>query len=346
MKLIKKGQYYYASYRTESGSIKTTSTHTTNKLDAIKIAKEAGLDRLEFAAKAGRLTNEVIGQIKSGKRITVAKAIPKFITWLENRSQSASTVHATRLTLERWATAMRAMAIPPAAVTVEHIDKWINSGAQLAKATSLEVHLSSLRTFFDYCSANGWCSGNPARLARVNWSALPHERKEPGMRRSFTEPIYRKLLAYVDTVEADDAAFWSFAIRAAWLLGYRLGDVCRMEWDCIKDQRTIIWTDKYDRRIDLPLPKELADRLAGMQVHQSKRLWPDQHEVNANVTRRAHLSVRFRRLSERAGIDGFTFHSLRHGFARRMRETGVPEETIASMMGHRNTATTSGYGKH
>jgi len=241
---------------------------------------------------------------------------------------------------------MQVTNLPPAAITVDHVDAWINGQFQTAKADSLEVHLSVLRRFFDYCSANGWCSGNPAKLARVNWSALPHARKESSQRQSFTEPTYQQLLAYVDHLEAEDASFWSFAIRAAWRLGYRLGDICRLEHDSIKDERTIIWTDKYDCRIDLPLPKELWNLIAGQPVHPSKRIFPHQHETNADVNRRAFLSVRFRRLCQRAGVNGLTFHSLRHGFAKRLRASGLPEKTLAHMMGHRNLSTTSGYGLH
>lgn len=259
MNFVKKGDYYYVGYRTENGTARYTSTHTTELKEAKRIAREAGIAQLEFAAKSGRLTNEVIGQIKAGRRITVENAIGKFTAWMANRAKSPSTAHAAQLTMNRWAEQMRLNNLPPATVTLEHIDQWINGEFQTAKAGSLEVHLSVLRQFFEFCSASGWCSGNPAKLAHVNWSALTHERKEPKVRKSFTDQDYQTLLAYVDTLEAHDAPFWSFAIRAAWLLGYRLGDVCRLEWDSIKDDRTIIWTDKHDRRIDLPLPKELSD---------------------------------------------------------------------------------------
>lgn len=80
-------------------------------------------------------------------------------------------------------------------------------------------------------------------------------------------------------------------------------------------------------------------------MHPSKRLFPEQHVINADVRRRAHLSVRFVRLCDRAGLDGLTFHSLRHGFAKRLRAAGVAEESIGAMMGHRNVQTTNGYGK-
>ncbi len=58
------------------------------------------------------------------------------------------------------------------------------------------------------------------------------------------------------------------------------------------------------------------------------------------------LQRRFRQYSSKAGLNpSYTFHSLRHGFATRAIERGMPPNQVQLAMGHSNIATTSIYTK-
>ena len=58
------------------------------------------------------------------------------------------------------------------------------------------------------------------------------------------------------------------------------------------------------------------------------------------------IQRRFDKYNSKAGLnEKYTFHSLRHGFATRMLESGVPINQVQLALGHANIATTSIYTK-
>ena len=58
-------------------------------------------------------------------------------------------------------------------------------------------------------------------------------------------------------------------------------------------------------------------------------------QKHRNATRRG-----FELAAEKAGIDGVTFHSMRHAFASRMIDRGISSTVLAALMGHESSAIT------
>lgn len=54
-----------------------------------------------------------------------------------------------------------------------------------------------------------------------------------------------------------------------------------------------------------------------------------------NVTRRG-----FEAAAEAAGIEGVSFHSMRHAFASRMIDRGISSTVLAALMGHESASIT------
>ena len=54
-----------------------------------------------------------------------------------------------------------------------------------------------------------------------------------------------------------------------------------------------------------------------------------------NVTRRG-----FEAAASEAGIEGVTFHSMRHAFASRMIDRGISSTVLAAVMGHESSTIT------
>ena len=68
------------------------------------------------------------------------------------------------------------------------------------------------------------------------------------------------------------------------------------------------------------------------QVFTARHGKPLQHR---NATR-----CGFELAAERAGIDGVTFHSMRHAFASRMIARGISSTVLAALMGHESSTIT------
>ncbi len=341
--LAKIGKYYHARVKTADGQSKTISTHSTNKDEATRIVAESGLDKLQVAAKAGRLTREAIGMISAGKKLTLPKAFLRFEESLLRR-RSPKTAANTMTVLRCWERDMKLSSLPPSAITEKHIDDWINDPASENKAQTRRLSLSALRTFFDFCLDHGWIvSGNPAGRQRVavDYRILSHAQKEVEEREPFSHLEAKRMVKYF----ADEGmVFWQFATQIAWEIGMRLGDICNLEWSCFAEAgRVVVWTEKRDRRISVPISDELSELLTMIPVGHERYLFPEQREIHTDAAKRATLSVYFKRYCERNGITDKSFHCLRHGCITRWDKEGKSLESIGKAVGHSNTKTTKGY---
>ena len=61
-----------------------------------------------------------------------------------------------------------------------------------------------------------------------------------------------------------ESPFWRAACHLSLEYGLRLSDIAKLEWvSFLKPGKLIVWTDKHDRRIELPLHPDT------MRLHQS-----------------------------------------------------------------------------
>jgi integrase len=54
-----------------------------------------------------------------------------------------------------------------------------------------------------------------------------------------------------------------------------------------------------------------------------------------------YVKTAWRAACRRAGIEGLTFHDLRHEFTSAMLDAGVPIHKVRDWVGHKNIATTA-----
>lgn len=342
MKMVKINGVWNVRFKTESGFTKTVSTKCTDREEADKVVREAGIEKMELAAKAGRLTQQVIGHIVSGKKMTMEKAVAEYEAWMDSIGRSPKTVFNNASTLRSWIHDAKLGSKPPSGVTEKDIDKWINDAESGSKAGTRAVNLAAIRSFYSFACAKGWSPTDPSALTRVRMNILSHEQKEKGERIPFSELEVKHMLAMLEKEEKDP--FWMFAIAASFYLGLRLGDICQLEWSCFKKPgHIIVWTDKRDRRVSLKLPKPVADIVSTLNVGSKTHLFPSQMRMVLDPTRRAALSVQFKRLCERYGVRGKSFHCLRHSCLTNWHRAGLSLEQIAEDAGHSDTKTTEGY---
>lgn len=315
---------YYAHIM---GSSSPVNLHTRDAAEAMNLAKAAKLEEVEFAAKANLLTAETAQRLMvSGKKAT---GVLVHSQWLEHcaRQQANRTAVEYSGHIERFLKRNGLESRNIANVTAKSVDTFVNGEDDVGVSTR-KVRRAALSHFFHFAQAEGYLVKNPVALVKVRVEGLTFEQKEPKKRELFTEQDMIRL----DMVEDP---FWSVAIGLAYNYGLRLGDIAKLEWASVRDNELIVWTDKHDRRIVLPLIQAIPGERIGRYVFP----------VQA-ATRQSALSQQFTRLCAKHGVKGKCFHGLRHTFAVNRRELGDTVDEIRLKMGHVSTETTKIYLNH
>jgi len=128
-----------------------------------------------------------------------------------------------------------------------------------------------------------------------------------------------------------------------------------LEWDAFGKVGVVIVTkNKRNKQLELPISPELADLVTTVPVISAKYLFPEQRALIVDVQRRAVLSMHFKRICERLGIKGKSFHCLRHSvatsrFAKADKAAlakklvdNLSLEEIVALLGHSSTDVTKG----
>lgn len=127
----------------------------------------------------------------------------------------------------------------------------------------------------------------------------------------------------------DNLARISFLL--AYASGLRISEVLRVKVEHFRGNQLFVPESKYGVERVVPIPK-------GWREEFNKYL-------PLNITKRT-LQRKFKRYSKDAKLNSiYTFHSLRHGFATRCLESGIPINQVQVLLGHSNISTTSIYTK-
>ena len=128
----------------------------------------------------------------------------------------------------------------------------------------------------------------------------------------------------------DKIAIVSFLL--AYGAGMRLSEVKRCKKEHFQsDGMIFVPESKYGVERKVPIPKNWRkDFFAYLPIKKSTRT----------------IQRKFRTYSKKAGLNPlYTFHSLRHGFATRLLETGTPINLVSLALGHSDISTTGIYVK-
>ena len=136
----------------------------------------------------------------------------------------------------------------------------------------------------------------------------------------------------------------------------RLGELLGLQWQDIDLHEGVLHVRRQYTRLGeyappktkaairrIPLSDEMTRELAALKL--SSRYSADDDPVFAarngkplkhrNATRRG-----FELAAEKAGIEGVSFHSMRHAFASRMIDRGISSTVLAALMGHESSTIT------
>ncbi|MCF5545399.1 site-specific integrase [Pseudomonas salomonii] len=126
--------------------------------------------------------------------------------------------------------------------------------------------------------------------------------------------------------------------------GIRRGELFDLEWSAVNfDTKTITVAGATTKTSDtrhIPMNKETIGVLEAWkkQVSKSPYVFPGQGGGRFEDVKSAWL-----KLLERAQIDGFRWHDMRHDFASRLVMAGVPLNTVRDLLGHADIKMTLRY---
>ena len=133
----------------------------------------------------------------------------------------------------------------------------------------------------------------------------------------------------IKVIKKDKIALISFVL--AYASGLRISEVLRCKEEHFRSNSIFIPESKYGVERVVPLTKSWKkDFFKYLPIKRTDRT----------------LQRKFKLYAKKAGLNPlYTFHSLRHGWATRMLERGVPINQVSLGLGHSNIATTSIYTK-
>ncbi len=126
--------------------------------------------------------------------------------------------------------------------------------------------------------------------------------------------------------------------------GMRRGELFDLKWSAVNfDTKTITVAGATTKTSDtrhIPMNKETIGALEAWkkQVSKSPYVFPGQGGGRFEDVKSAWL-----KLLERAQIDGFRWHDMRHDFASRLVMAGVPLNTVRDLLGHADIKMTLRY---
>lgn len=141
-------------------------------------------------------------------------------------------------------------------------------------------------------------------------------------------------------------------IRFALQTGMRKGEILGLKWSDVDfEQRLVRVTQTKNHRTRyVPMSRELVeilqaiDHVAGPTGHSPYVFTdPKSGTSETTATRFQDVNHAFEKAAGQAGLEEVTFHTLRHTFASRLAQAGVPLNTIRELLGHGTMQVTMRY---
>jgi integrase/recombinase XerC/integrase/recombinase XerD len=200
------------------------------------------------------------------------------------------------------------------------------------KPATLVTYYGALKVFFGWCVAQGSLAENPLeRVARPKQATrLP---------RAIPRPVLQLIFA---AIEKEAAAGDALAIRDYALFrliydgGLRSGEACSLQWPALDlEYNSVVVMGKTGERV---VYFGNATRAALVRWRDTLHstcgaLFPSIRgtPLTGSGARRA-----WQRWCERAGVQRYRVHDLRHSYARHALQAGIDPEMVSRQLGHAN----------
>lgn len=330
---------YEAILRTPAGD-RPVSLKTRNFEEAKRKVREANLEELQRQALTGIIAADASSRVANGSRVTVAQALDDYLAGMAMMGRREGTIRTTSLILGQWIAEMELEQVKLVDIEAKHIDRWVNAQAKKRelKVTTRARMLTAVNTFFTFCVANGWVGRNPAGSVGVNPDGVPQEQQLSDETHPLTFPEIQTIM---NKVEPD--TFWWFAVQLSWYTGMRLGDIVNLQWTNIRGNRIVVMTSKGMVLVDHTMGPELARIVSRIPKTDATYCFP--MEARRHAASPTYMSQQFRRTCIKLGIEGKSFHGIRHAYALRKKqaEQAMITQRMIEEMAMRNTQAAMGH---
>ncbi|MEW6002250.1 MAG: site-specific integrase [Nitrospirota bacterium] len=301
--------------------------------------KSTGTSDMKLAKK---ILAKVQTQIVEGKWFDIDHSKEKTLREMTERYEREYMVHRKYYSLRREKSIVKHLyAYFGESCTLGEIEHEIGGYEQFRKSkgrspATIVKELGLLRTMFNIARKQWrWKIDNP-----VSDIKLPKVRNERVRYLSDGER-----LNLVDALESsEDTWLYSFVIIAI-DTGLRLANLCDMKWSEVNLFSRMITVHAEGMKNDDYLGVPLTDRAFQVLKELQKIPCLSGHVFHDNGKKLYDRKVQraFRKVLEKAKINNFHFHDLRHTFASYLRQNGVDLHTISKLLGHKDLRMTKRY---
>ena len=191
--------------------------------------------------------------------------------------------------------------------------------AEGKSANTIRLHLALLSHLFEIARKEWRMASliNPVELVRK--PKLPQ-----GRERRLVDDEEARLLAACQSVNPELAAIARFAIETA----MRQGEILGMTWTLVDPRRRVVHIPDPKNGIarDVPLSSAAERVLSALPRRMDGKVWTYTQDG---------MRASWRRALAQAGIDGLTFHDLRHEATSRLFEKGFNPMEVSAITGHK-----------
>ena len=272
------------------------------------------------------------------------------VEWIEHFKTDTDAKELSKSSLRNYESHVRNFSDWTESASVEEVTKstiieyrnYLHNTKRL-KPTSVNTIIIGINQFFEYCVDMGYCDKNPTRKV----SKIKQDQLRP---RSLDDSTVNRLRNFIklNCEKRNDNThlmIFDFMLR----LGLRVGEVISLKFEDIdldgKFPIVTIRSGKGNKDRNVCMPDDLLETYKQYKanLHRSKNESQFIFMHHGQPYHDTAVRTFYFRLCKEHGVEHVSPHQLRHTFAVRKIQSGVPQTIVQSDMGHASFSTTARY---